>query len=451
MVSLDGALHAFFNSCEFAAKVVNKSIGMGLRFLFCRQEPEIPLDEYINRCVQHHFPPSLPECAVTSTPKHAVVSGGSIAGMMAAMLLEKEGYVVHVYEKRDTYTRNIQWLARQALADELAYIDKELATRFYKEVAKPLYNGSKHIKNGKRQIKSHLTYRDADPLELPNNASEMMASHSVFSIQAKVFETFLKTHISKSLPNIHFHTASISLEPRGTSYAVVERNEVPDLIVIAEGANSENRDRLKITQRSLTKKRFQIAGEICIDSGGVMIKHVRKENELRLLTGVVGHAGVEKTWIVADVDPSFNGADQTAIDAEFRRVAALALELPLETVNSKKIFGLHDEKLISVFELQQNAIATAAIGDNVILTGDAVGSCHWSTGGGMQIAAVSHIERIKTFISDLAQGVLKSEAMKKYSDGMLKDSQTWCGAGRRDFCIFAKDFWKEKIKDMVFG
>lgn len=466
MVSLDVAFRTYIHTLEFVAKVVIKGVGMGVRTLFCTGAPEKPLDEYIQTGFrQHVVQPLQQKREITSTPKQAVVSGGSIGGMMAAMLLAKEGYDVHVYEKREAYTRNIQWLARQALADELASIDQDLYRRFYQEVARPLEKGSIHIEKGVSRTKSHMELRDTDPWELPKSAAELMASPSIFSIEARVFETFLKTQAA--LRNVHFHTGSIHLEQCGDSYAVEGQEQVPDLIVIAEGANSETRKKLGIRQqrmigrillgadetpsiaRSLRGQRLQIAGAIGINSGGVMIKHVRTENDLRLLTGVVGHADSDKTWIVADIDPSFDGADQETIDNEFRRLASLALELPLERIKDLVLVGPRDGEPIRPFILEQKVSDKAAIGDNVILTGDAVGNCHWSVGGGMQLAAVSHIERLKALISDLAQGILKGEALKKYSEGILSDSSYWCKTGDRDFCRFTKDYWQEKIKDMV--
>lgn len=83
--------------------------------------------------------------SIEARAKQAVVSGQSVIGMMAAILLAKSGYEVDVFEERNFYTRNIHWAARQSLVDELASLDKELANLFLQEVAHPIYRGSIHI------------------------------------------------------------------------------------------------------------------------------------------------------------------------------------------------------------------------------------------------------------------------------------------------------------------
>lgn len=158
-----------------------------------------------------------------------------------------------------------------------------------------------------------------------------------------------------------------------------------------------------------------------------MIKHMREENGRHMLTGAIGHAGSDKTWIVADVDPAAC-TNQTMIDSEFRRLAAQVLELPIEIVNGLEIFGPTDHKPVSTFELQHSMAETATVGKNVILTGDAVGNCHWREGGGMQMAAVAHMERLKTLIHDLDGKERTPIPFKIYSLGVLQDTAAWCNA-----------------------
>lgn len=363
--------------------------------------------------------------------KHAVVSGQSITGMIAAAILAKSGYHVDTYEIRERYTRNIQWAARQSLVDELASIDQNLATHFLENVARPLYKGSVHISpNGDRRMKQHLGLREGNPLEVPKNGTKMMGYPSVLNMETKTFETFLKQYL-QSMPNVHRHSGSIRLRRSGNSFCVAEQ-KTPDLIVIAEGANSATRKALGIGWEPVTQSRLQIAGAIGIDSGGVMIKHWRKEEGELRLTGVMGRKGSDNTWIVADVDP-LKVTNQREIDGEFRRLAAAALEIPVEEIDRIKIWGCTDEEKIALFSLQQKISSEATIGDNVIFMGDSVGTGHWSVGGGMQVGAVCHAERLKTLLSDIDSGMPKNKALKTYSEGALMDTRAWGEAGLKDF------------------
>ena len=95
----------------------------------------------------------------------------------------------------------------------------------------------------------------------------------------------------------------MKLQLYGGSFHVAGQG-VPDLIVIAEGADSATRKALGIGWEPITQSRLQIAGSIEMDSGGVMIKHWRNEAGSLRLTGVMGREGSDKTWIIADIDPS---------------------------------------------------------------------------------------------------------------------------------------------------
>ena len=51
----------------------------------------------------------------------------------------------------------------------------------------------------------------------------------------------------------------------------------------------------------------------------------------------------------------------------------------------------------------------------------------------MQIAGVSHGERLKTLLLRLEQGVTRDKAAEEYSAGVLEDTMAWGEIGIRDF------------------
>lgn len=352
--------------------------------------------------------------------KYAVVSGQSIIGMLAAAVLAKSGYQVDCFEIRDEYTRNIQWAARQSLVNELASIDEKLADSFIKEVVKPIYKGSTHVyADGYRRNKSHDGLERGDPSRLPSTCDEMMAMSSVAIAEAKVFETFLKKYL-QSFPNVHLYKGYF-----------IEGHQIPDLIVIAEGFNSKSRNALNIPLIPAAEDKLQIAGTLGIDSGGIMLKQWRNEDGQMRLTGIIGRADSDSTWIVADIDPA-KIETQDDIDTEFRRIASEALSLPIKTVEGLKISGPIDDKPVTSFLLKQAICETAIKGDNVVLIGDAVGAGHWSVGGGMQTGSVCHIERLKTLLLDIELGMPKAAALNKYSDAVITDTKTWIEVSAKD-------------------
>lgn len=365
-----------------------------------------------------------------SEKKYAIVSGQSIIGMLAAATLAKSGYDVDCFEIRKEYTRNIQWAARQSLVNELASIDEKLADQFLCEIAKPIYKGSTHIyPNGSKRNKSHEGLSKANAYDLPTTCNEMMSTPSVAILEAKKFEFFLRSYLN-GLPNVNIHYGSIDLIKANEGY-YSPGYRIPNLIVIAEGANSKSRDKLGIYTTPMAVDRLQIAGTIDLDGKGIMIKHWRQNGEEIHLTGVMGRDGSPKTWIVADIDPNII-TSQTAINSEFKKLASKALEIPPNEIQKLKISGPIDGKPVSVFYLKQAICSHAFKGDNVILIGDAVGAGHWSVGGGMQTGSVCHIERLKTLLKDLELKVAKKQALKRYSESVVRDTETWIEQSAKD-------------------
>lgn len=127
-----------------------------------------------------------------------------------------------------------------------------------------------------------------------------------------------------------------------------------------------------------------------------------------MLSGIIGTKNLGKTWMVADInipDISFVSRKkddyvfdkQSVIINEFRRLIIEAMQLPLAEIASIPIEGAIEGSEVSIFTLQQNISEVAFAGNNVILIGDAVGNGHWSVGGGMQIGAICHVERLKRY------------------------------------------------------
>jgi 2-polyprenyl-6-methoxyphenol hydroxylase-like FAD-dependent oxidoreductase len=404
--------------------------------------------------------------------KKAVVSGKSITGMMSALTLAKNGYYVDIYDQRDSYSRNIQWAGRQSLIDALASVDEKLYKKFISEIAQPLENGSIHLgADGSRKISKREEVKIADPNRIPKTGEEMIAEKSIVTMEAKRFEAMLNGYLH-TIPNIKQHKGSIELlEPDADGNYKVLNHGTPSLIVIAEGANSKTRDKLGIESVLTSSSKLQIAGVIYLDSGGKMVKHWRNEDGEIRLTGTMGTKKAGKTWIVADIDNEkitpaqkyafdqrfFKDKKQELIRKEFRRLAKDALELPEHIINSANIDGAIAGQDVAVFNLQQKLSNTATHGNNIILSGDAVGNNHWSVGGGMQIGAVSHNERLKYFIEkekqiNTSDKDEKKLALNQYSNGALNDTMAWGKVAMQD-CYpklnkyYARDLYVKSVKD----
>ena len=355
--------------------------------------------------------------------------------MMSALNLEKAGFNVDIYDVRQTYNRNIQWAGRQSLIDQLYSITPQLSEQFITKIAKPL-DASIHLGiDGTKKISQRQIIKPADKNRIPQTGTEMIAEKSIITMEAKKFEQMLKEYID-TIPNIKQHTGEINLleKDENDNYKVLNHG-TPNLIVIAEGANSKTRNKIGIESEPTSEKKMQIAGIIYIDTNGKMVKHFRKEGDDIKITGTMGTKMSGKTWIVADVDEekitpakkfatdnkTLYDRQQKLIRNEFRRLASASLEIPIDKINEAKIEGAIGNGDILPFGFEQKISKQAFSGNNLILAGDSVGNNHWSVGGGMQIGAVSHQERIKQLTKD--------NDLQKYSQNAIKDTMAWGEVG----------------------
>jgi len=93
----------------------------------------------------------------------------------------------------------------------------------------------------------------------------------------------------------------ISQRATDGNYAAAD-GTVPDLIVLAEGANSSSRRRLGVDVIVTSPPRVEVVGEVHIELGGTMAKHLRTEPKAigskLFLTGLMTRGGSGRTWVV---------------------------------------------------------------------------------------------------------------------------------------------------------
>lgn len=396
-----------------------------------------------------------------NTLRRVVVSGQSVTGMVNAAIAAQSGHKVDVYDLRMTYTRDIQWSSRQSVLDTLAAIDPQLAEKYKQRISSDLKKGYLEIKpDGTSKHYTPASMESADPRRIPQTAAAMLDERSVSIVQTKVFEELLYDYL-KNHPNVvqtkgkielgpidpktgrHLVTEYKDVTPKGQKEKVYEKIRTGDPItVIAEGTGSSNRAALGIQNVPVSPSRLQIAGVVIIENSGEIVTHYRNESPGRMVTGSMGTEGSGERWVVADIDPaavtpkaSKFGTDPSSpeyktergrlIEAEFKRIASLNMRMPIDKVSDLKVGGAIEGLALQTFDHQQKISNKAASGSNVLLQGDAVGSGHWSVGGGMHVGAVSHPERFKQYLTEVDGGRSEKAAALAYSSGALADSQVW--------------------------
>ncbi|MBL4589905.1 MAG: hypothetical protein JKY11_07510 [Alphaproteobacteria bacterium] len=392
--------------------------------------------------------------------------------------MAKKGYQVDLYEKRREYNRNIQWGARQSLIDVLSKIDESLAKVFLKTVATEIPRGSREVaeqsslhKNGVYKNKERPKPKQGNPNAEELSGSEMLKRKTVCAMKAQDFEKFLNNYI------VTFNTlkkalaSSIKIIPEGDNGLIrifkekrpdlthdkqtdtwqIAGQDPYDLIVIAEGANTDTKHKVGIKTHPASRMLNQIAGMVQRDRHGIMIKHLHTEKdnntgeEEYLLSGLISADNKpSQSWIVGDVSKEFmhklareqNEREKVKlIRNEFKRVASRCMLNSEQNIEDAGFEGAVNTKDIFVLELQAHISNKAVSGKNLVLAGDAVGNGHWSVGGGMQIAAIAHSGRIDALADAIKHGDNLTEALKSYNDGVLEDTEAWLLEGIKDFYI----------------
>jgi 2-polyprenyl-6-methoxyphenol hydroxylase-like FAD-dependent oxidoreductase len=396
------------------------------------------------------------EVAIAAKPapangKMIVISGLSASGMFAAIAAAKEGYNVVAFEQRDKYTRNIQWTGRQCLLDTMALLDKKLSDDFLRTQTKTLVPENDLV-NGKVELVVPL--REAKPgvaARTPMEPGEMLNADTVMVVETKKIEAFLMEYL-KTLPNVKIRVKEkmvVTAVADKPGHFAVDGVGEPHMIVVAEGSGSATRKALSIPYAATSPERTQIAGELAIPrekQGHTFFNenHVTYADGTKdiLLTSALSNGESERNWSVTDVPKDLKLDSPEAVKEYYRRALGAVLQTPASEISYEALSGPIEKFPPTVFKLQQSQSSTAVYGSNMVAIGDTVGNAHWNVGGGVHIAAVTHVIRFNHLLMDLDSGRASKDALKEYNAMALKDSMEW---GRRGVV----DFYPEKDPESI--
>ena len=232
----------------------------------------------------------MPKQQNSSNCLKAAVFGGSISGLMSTIVLAKKGFKVDLYEKREKYSRNIQWGVRQSFIDYLACMDQNLADQFYNNLASTITNGHRFFAD-KCSLYAHGAYsyqHRSSPQKGICGDENLSGSHTldeeiVCLVPAKELEAFLYEFVAKNdAVTIHHETAPhIKLEESSNKYYIEDSdsNTPYDLIVVSEGASSTTRSDANILSMDLSRKVKQVSGEVYLKRHGMIIEYLHAKKQ----------------------------------------------------------------------------------------------------------------------------------------------------------------------------
>lgn len=383
--------------------------------------------------------------------RQAAVFGGSISGLMSALVLARQGFEVVLYEQRERYSRNIQWGIRQSFINYVAGIDQSTADDLTKGVVSSIRYGHRFLadksflyEHGAYQHQQRASPSAGAPAVHDLSGMRTLDEEIVGLVPAIVLEQFLfgKVNRLEHVTIYHKKAPDIELDPRDSCYYVLDddgRRIRYDLIVVCEGAASTTRAKTDIVSINVSRPVRQVSGEVYLKRHGMIteylhaVHHVDRVREELLLSLLISTERRRSSWIVGDVSSECLSAlgraatepeKKEVIEAEFRTIAARTM---LDTIENVRDAGYRGAvRSVELFTLQARISTKAVAGGNLVLAGDAVGVGHWAVGGGMHVAAVCHGQRLEALASSLQRAPVDGQAaFRSYSDGVLTDTLAW--------------------------
>jgi 2-polyprenyl-6-methoxyphenol hydroxylase-like FAD-dependent oxidoreductase len=418
----------------------------------------------------------------------AAVVGGSIAGLMASLVLHKNKFKVTLYEQYPEYTRSIQWTVRQSFIDYLYSVDKDIAEHLFAnlKLVSAVTNGYRFLSDKTLRFPDGAyLYKRRDGLQTdapgdrgrkrarPNEScAASLAVDFVGIIRARDLEKHLRELIqNRTDVNVLLEKAPeecVLLDDGRYALKKKESEDKPtpyNLIVGCVGAG-QSREKLfpMIKFNPVSRKRPQVAGDVQLERHGMVTayqhakidkndKYLRYLPSGELLYSTLLSTDQDKTtcWVIGDVSTEFENkvkdiSDRKTLDKlakeeeinklarpECEKIAARTLLTSEKQVLDAGVNGVVDET-VKRFVSQAKISSAAYAGNNLVLAGDAVGAGHWAVGGGMHVAGLCHQKRLDALAADLRAAVDRPDAekeaavqgaLKKYSGGALKDTEAW--------------------------
>jgi 2-polyprenyl-6-methoxyphenol hydroxylase-like FAD-dependent oxidoreductase len=419
-----------------------------------------------------------------SDPPTAAVLGGSIAGLMASLVLHYNGFEVIYYERQAQYIRSIQWTVRQSFIDYLSSFDKEIAGHVLKLVS-PITNGYRFLSDttlrypdGAYKHRSRDYPQPGDGVAPTECCGKSLEDKAVGIIRARQLETCLREQIrAKKIARL-FDRDAPDLVDSGNRYALsagVGQPPTPyELIVVCEGAGSKTRGKAGIKSILLSRERAQVAGDVKLKRNGMVIQYQHAkidkndkndENLKNLPSGELLYSTLLSTdhddtscWVIGDVSTEFvtkvagtaEGSDERndLIKEECEKIATRTLLETDQAVKDAGVTGVFGET-VRKFVSQAQISSAACAKDNLVLAGDAVGAGHWAVGGGMHVAGMCHQRRLQGLAAVFAE-TDRAGALKKYSDGVIEDTMAWISQSMEFYYLsIPKDVVEAVFKDVM--
>lgn len=257
---------------------------------------------------------------------------------------------------------------------------------------------------------------------------------------------------------------------------------VPKLIVLAQGFDSSDADRLGFRQHDVEVDHHDgrgpvvaqadfLAGFLELHIGGRLRRRIASEfdrggNEYWVRQIAVGHENdPEVGWLLVQVpdfktfDPVLAGLVQEGTPrksseyvAAYKHMlrdyyldqAALILEMSREELETVQMpYGP------KMFSLVERMGTDARVATNGVVAGDTFGNGHFLTSGGAITGMVGHACRVYTYWQNIDAGLSEDEAVRRLADAIKEDTLGWLHVSAQEFSqALPINFGQERIAEI---
>lgn len=362
----------------------------------------------------------------------AVVVGGGPGGLAAAVKLAERGVKVTVLELRaGDYARPHHLNLRQNTVDALHYLGV-----FDAVMERSGWMHEEHLAHDGVSIAS--TPLPPDAARLHDDALTMLEDDSVLQVRISDVENALYERAralgvsfhdgvrADLLPDAENGAYSVTMQPvRHDGGGFIASGPptplgTPDLVVVADGANSQTRAQLGIDFESHSEPRYYLGGQVEVPIGPVTRKYARQAEEggvQRLMA--TGHARYPSVWVSVEVG---EGVRTMGHDERVRALCNGASAVLFQEVQPAQISWGAGQ----ITRVQDRIASRFTAGSNVVLYGDAGRTGDVWTSGGLNLALTADVLNLMHLVDNLESGRRSRDAaLDFYGRHMRRSSSSW--------------------------
>ena len=346
--------------------------------------------------------------------ENALIIGGGPAGLAAAIKLAERGMQVTILEMRSpNYSRPHHLNAREdtlhSLRDLGVYEQVRQASGWEEH---PVCESKWEPLHGQ----ADLTLGEASVGQVRISDVEI----ALFEKSQKMGVLFLEGQTAELKPEAN---GMYSVVSRPVDGGPAEGMGQPDLVIVADGANSPTRRALGIEFLEESTARYYLGGLIDKSIGPDFRKVGLHQGNQLIHMMATGHSKYPSTWVSVEGDASL----QTMSAEERDRYLADRATLLMNQKITPENIGWGSGQMTIV---QNRRAAEATAGENVVLLGDSLRTGSVWVSGGLNLALTTDVYNLEQVVDNInIRGFSREQALQDYDIRSTLATKAWHVAG----------------------